>query len=77
MKRRVEICDGREAVADFVQGGGQFDPPPCTTAPPVKIGLNSTFPDTELHCFLPDKPTLDKYKVRTLKGSSRDISEMA
>ena len=35
MKRRVAICGGREAVADFVQGG-QIDPPP----PPVKIGLN-------------------------------------
>ena len=35
MKRRVAICGGREAVADFVQGGGgQIDPPP-----PVKIGL--------------------------------------
>ena len=33
MKRRVAICGGREAVADFVQGGGQIDPPP------VKIGL--------------------------------------
>ena len=30
-KRRVTICGGREAVADFVQGG-QIDPP-------VKIGL--------------------------------------
>ena len=28
MKRRVAICGGREAVADFVQGGGQIDPPP-------------------------------------------------
>ena len=27
MKRRVAICGGHEAVADFVQGG-QFDPPP-------------------------------------------------
>ena len=36
IKRRVAICGGREAVADFVQGGGgQIDPPP----PPVKIGL--------------------------------------
>ena len=26
-KRRVAICGGREAVADFVQGG-QIDPPP-------------------------------------------------
>ena len=34
MKRRVAICGGREAVADFVAGGGQIDPPP-----PVKIGL--------------------------------------
>ena len=38
--------------------------------------LNSTFPDTKLHCFLPDKPTLDKY-FRTLKSSTRDISEIA
>ena len=35
MKRRVAICGGREAVADFVQGGVKFTPPP-----PVKIGLN-------------------------------------
>ena len=28
MKRRVAICDGREAVTDFVQGRGQIDPPP-------------------------------------------------
>ena len=31
MKRRVAICGGREAVADFVQvggGGGQIDSPP-------------------------------------------------
>ena len=28
MKRCVAICGGREAVADFVQGGGQIDPPP-------------------------------------------------
>ena len=29
MKRRVAICGGREAVTDFVQGGGgQIDPPP-------------------------------------------------
>ena len=27
MKKRVAICGGREAVADFVQGGGQIDPP--------------------------------------------------
>ena len=28
MKRRVAICGGRAAVADFVQGGGgQIDPP--------------------------------------------------
>ena len=28
MKRRVAICGGREAVADFVQGGGvKFTPP--------------------------------------------------
>ena len=27
MKRRVAICGGREAVTDFVQGGGQIDPP--------------------------------------------------
>ena len=33
MKRRVAISSGRDAVADFVQGGGQIDPPP------VKIGL--------------------------------------
>ena len=42
MKRRVAICGGREAVADFVQGGGQIDPPP-----PVKIGLN--FPGLNSH----------------------------
>ena len=34
MKRRVAISGGRDTVADFVQGGGQIDPPP-----PVKIGL--------------------------------------
>ena len=34
MKRRVAISGGRDAVTDFVQGGGQIDPPP-----PVKIGL--------------------------------------
>ena len=34
MKRRVANWCGREAVADFVQGGGQIDPPP------VKIGLS-------------------------------------
>ena len=34
MKRRVAICGGREAVADFVQGGVKLTPPP-----PVKIGL--------------------------------------
>ena len=34
MKRHVAICGGREAVTDFVQGGGQIAPPP-----PVKIGL--------------------------------------
>ena len=29
MKRRVAICGGREAVADFIRGGGgQIDPPP-------------------------------------------------
>ena len=29
MKRRVAICGGREAVADFVQGGGvNLTPPP-------------------------------------------------
>ena len=33
MKRRVAICGGREAVADFVQGGVKLIPPP------VKIGL--------------------------------------
>ena len=33
MKRRVAICGGREAVADFVQGGVKLTPPP------VKIGL--------------------------------------
>ena len=34
IKRRVAISGGRDAVADFVQGGGgQIDPPP------VKIGL--------------------------------------
>ena len=33
MKRRVAICGGREAVADFVQGGVKL------TLPPVKIGL--------------------------------------
>ena len=33
MKRRVAISSGRDAVTDFVQGGGQIDPPP------VKIGL--------------------------------------
>ena len=27
MKRHVAICGGREAVADFVRGGGQIDPP--------------------------------------------------
>ena len=36
MKRRVAISGGRDAVADFVQGGGQIDPPP-----PVKIGLRT------------------------------------
>ena len=35
MKRRVAICGGHEAVADFVQGGVKLTPPP----PPVKIGL--------------------------------------
>ena len=35
MKRRVAICGGREAVADFVQGGGVK-----LTPPPVKIGLS-------------------------------------
>ena len=34
MKRRVAICGGREAVADFVQGGVKLTPPP------VKIGLS-------------------------------------
>ena len=38
MKRRVAISSGRDAVADFVQGG-QIDPPP----PPVKIGLTLAF----------------------------------
>ena len=38
MKRRVAICGGREAVADFVQGGVKLTPPP-----PVKIGLNGAF----------------------------------
>ena len=33
MKKRVAISGGRDAVTDFVQGGGQIDPP-------VKIGLN-------------------------------------
>ena len=28
MKRRVAISGGRDTVADFVQGGGQIDPPP-------------------------------------------------
>ena len=36
MERRVAICGGREAVADFVQGESNWPPPP----PPVKIGLN-------------------------------------
>ena len=31
MKRHVAICGGREAVADFILGGGG--------GPPVKIGL--------------------------------------
>ena len=35
--------------------------------------LNSTFPGTKLHCFLPDKRTLDNYFM-TLKSSTRDIS---
>ena len=41
MKRRVTICGGHEAVADFVQGVGQIDPPP---PPPVKIGLKVVIP---------------------------------
>ena len=28
MKKRVAISGGRDTVADFVQGGGQIDPPP-------------------------------------------------
>ena len=28
MKKRVAISGGRDAVTDFVQGGGQIDPPP-------------------------------------------------
>ena len=36
IKRCVAISGGRDAVADFVQGGGQIDPPP-----PVKIGLTN------------------------------------
>ena len=36
MKRRVAICGGREAVADFVQGGVKL-------TPPVKIGLKALF----------------------------------
>ena len=39
MKRRVTICGGREAVADFVQGGGVKLTPP----PPVKIGLKQKY----------------------------------
>ena len=40
IKRRVAISGGRDAVADFVQGGGVSNWPP---PPPVKIGLNSKF----------------------------------
>ena len=28
MKKRVAISGGRDTVTDFVQGGGQIDPPP-------------------------------------------------
>ena len=45
MKRRVAICGGREAVADFVQGGVTLTPPP-----PVKIGLKQN--NCSSCCFL-------------------------
>ena len=43
MKRRVTICGGREAVADFVQGGSNWPPPP------VKIGLKCTWQYFRIH----------------------------
>ena len=41
MNRRVAICGGRTAVADFVQGGGVK-----LTPPPVKIGLRFLHQDS-------------------------------